>query len=218
MFYEVTYLPIGKILLVRPLLCAEHTEYAIERVRVSQLNTTHGTHDSSTKILGTFSHILPVASVRDDKAVLFWKRSKLFIATTFLKGIQCLFIVHIADALVIENRRYIILKVVLTHRPAYDITSLKQEAVQVLHTFQLQFLRGLGLVKHVSSVVLFFSHNCNDLYQKATPPTVSLRATKPLLTLRRSSLYFFCLSAFLVFCRARARYLCAHTRVMMTNL
>ena len=148
MFNKVTYFPIGKILLVCPFLCAEHTEYTIEGIRVSQFYTTHCTNDGRTEILRALSHILPMTAIGDNKTVLLWKRSVFFIATTFLKCIQRFFIIHITDALIIENWRYIILEVVLTHWPTNDIASLKQEVVQVLYPFQLQLLRSLGLVGH----------------------------------------------------------------------
>ena len=56
-------------------------------------------------------------------------------------------IIYIRYTLVVENRRYIVLEVILTHRPTQNITCLEQEVVQILYSFQFQFLCGLWCIK-----------------------------------------------------------------------
>ena len=78
--------------------------------------------------------------------MVFWKYRILHDSTALIQSRLSLFVVHVRDTLVIENRRYIVLEVILTHRPAQNITCLEQKVVQVLYTFQFQLLGCLGAI------------------------------------------------------------------------
>ena len=117
---------------VGPFLRGEDTQHSIKRIRISQLGLVHGTHKGRTDILGTLAHIFPMAVFGDIKAVLLWQSSKLRIATTEEQRLFGLFIIDIIQTLIVEQRRDIILEVVLANRSAEDIAGFHEEVVQLL--------------------------------------------------------------------------------------
>ena len=81
------------------------------------------------------------------EAVLLRQGGELLVATAQFEGFFGLLVVHIADALVVEERRDVVLEVVLTYRSTEDVTSLKDEVVKLLSCRLIIYIRHKRLIK-----------------------------------------------------------------------
>ena len=88
-----------------------------------------------------------MATVRNHEAMLFGQSGILHVTTAFGEGFFRFLVVNVRDTFIVKDGGDIVFEIILAHRASQNVTGLKKEIVQILHTFQLQLLLRLRSVK-----------------------------------------------------------------------
>lgn len=159
MLNQVAYLGIVKDGLVHPVACAEDAEHAVQRLRVGEFDLAHRAHDGTTEVLRTVADVAPMATVRNDKAMLLGESGIFLVSTTLLQRDSRFLIIHITQPLEIQKRCDVVLEILMTHRPAYNVARLVQE-VKLYNSCAVDMFVSLAinlLNKFVSDIIHFIS-------------------------------------------------------------
>src|SRR3989338_9115475 len=106
MLHQIDKRFIAQAVFIRPLRI---TEYAKERVRISLFDLTHSFLNSHANTLGVLTRMLPMRSLWNLETVILGKFSKLQVSTGFFQRVLVFLIVNIADTLIEQKRKYVLL-------------------------------------------------------------------------------------------------------------
>ena len=128
--------------LVREVRRRKGAQHAVERVGVRLFDQAEGLDDRGAEVFAALPDLLPVAALGNHEKVLFGKAGIFDVAAGLLERGGVLLVPDIAEPLVVEQGREIVLEALVTDGPPQIIARLVQEIVEVLRTGQ--DLRGLA--------------------------------------------------------------------------
>ena len=130
--------------LVREVRRREGAQHAVERIGVRLFNQAEGLDDRGAEVFAALPDLLPVAALGNHEEVLFGQAGVFDVAAGLLERGGVFLVPDVAEPLVVEQGREVVLEALVTDGAAQIIARLVQEIVEVLRAGQdLLGLAGL---------------------------------------------------------------------------